>query len=92
MYKLYLTNYMRKDTTTAIAIFSDEEAASAAYMAAEFMCDGINGDCILEDTDTGEIVKEFHSCLDFGEEEEDYDDCDYEMGYDPYLGCFSDDC
>lgn len=19
-------------------------------------------------------------------------DCDYEMGYDPYLGCFSDDC
>ena len=20
------------------------------------------------------------------------DDCDYEMGFDPYLGCFSDDC
>jgi hypothetical protein len=20
------------------------------------------------------------------------DDCDYEVGYDPYLGCFSDDC
>lgn len=28
------------------------------------------------------------------EEEEDfeYDDCDYEVGYDPYMGCFSDDC
>ena len=20
------------------------------------------------------------------------DDCDYETGYDPYLGCFTDDC
>ena len=25
-------------------------------------------------------------------DDEDYDDCDYEMGFDPYLGCFSDDC
>ena len=22
----------------------------------------------------------------------DEDDCDYEVGFDPYLGCFSDDC
>lgn len=21
-----------------------------------------------------------------------FDNCDYEIGYDPYLGCFSDDC
>jgi hypothetical protein len=26
------------------------------------------------------------------EPEDDYDDCDYEMGYDPYMGCFTDDC
>lgn len=28
------------------------------------------------------------------EEEEDfeYDDCDFEIGFDPYMGCFSDDC
>ena len=26
------------------------------------------------------------------EENEDNDDCDYDMGFDPYLGCFSDDC
>jgi len=29
------------------------------------------------------------------DEEEDpewEDDCDYEMGFDPYLGCFTDDC
>lgn len=25
-------------------------------------------------------------------EDEDYDDCDYEVGFDPYMGCFSDDC
>ncbi len=26
------------------------------------------------------------------DDEEDYDDCDYEVGYDPYMGCFTDDC
>lgn len=24
--------------------------------------------------------------------EEPEDDCDYEMGFDPYCGCFTDDC
>lgn len=24
-------------------------------------------------------------------EDDYYDDCDYEVGYDPYLGCFTDD-
>jgi len=24
--------------------------------------------------------------------DEDYDNCDYEIGYDPYMGCFTDDC
>ena len=28
------------------------------------------------------------------EEPEDYydDDCDYDVGFDPYMGCFTDDC
>lgn len=27
------------------------------------------------------------------EEPEDFpDDCDYEMGFDPYMGCYTDDC
>ena len=27
------------------------------------------------------------------DEPEDYpDDCDFEMGFDPYCGCFTDDC
>jgi len=26
------------------------------------------------------------------DDDDDYDDCDYEMGFDPYMGCYSDDC
>ena len=26
------------------------------------------------------------------EPEDDYDDCDYEIGFDPYMGCYTDDC
>ena len=26
------------------------------------------------------------------EPDDDYDDCDYDIGYDPYMGCFTDDC
>lgn len=26
------------------------------------------------------------------EPDEEFDDCDYEVGFDPYLGCFTDDC
>lgn len=30
---------------------------------------------------------------DENEEFDDWeDDCDYEVGFDPYMGCFSDDC
>ena len=28
----------------------------------------------------------------FDEEDAPEDDCDYEVGYDPYMGCFTDDC
>ena len=24
--------------------------------------------------------------------EDEDDDCDYEVGYDPYMGCYTDDC
>jgi hypothetical protein len=30
-------------------------------------------------------------CEDEGDYYED-DDCDYEVGYDPYMGCYTDDC
>ena len=28
----------------------------------------------------------------FGEDPEEVDDCDYEVGFDPYSGCYTDDC
>ena len=26
------------------------------------------------------------------ENDDDFEDCDYEIGFDPYMGCFTDDC
>ena len=28
----------------------------------------------------------------YADEPDDDYDCDYEVGYDPYMGCYSDDC
>lgn len=38
-----------------------------------------------------ENVLPFEECDNFFDYE-DYDDCDYECGFDPYMGCFTDDC
>lgn len=47
---------------------------------------------VIWDFTTGEVLAE---CSREHEEEEDYD-CDWgyneDMGYDPYLGCYTDDC
>lgn len=40
-------------------------------------------------TQTGEVVWDAERDE---PDDEDSDDCDYEVGYDPYLGCFTDDC
>ncbi len=51
---------------------------------------------VIWDANTGEILAECFSdeepiSEDDGEDwnEDDWDDCDYEVGYDPYLGCFA---
>lgn len=31
-------------------------------------------------------------CGEVEEPDDYYDDCDYETGYDPYAGCFTDEC
>lgn len=43
----------------------------------------------IVDMTTGEILIHFE---DEDEPVEEYDDCDYEMGYNPYMGCFDWDC
>lgn len=57
-----------------------------------------NGCCMMyPETDP---IKECDDFAVFWDEEDDYvvdtddefDDCDNDMGYDPYMGCFTDDC
>lgn len=52
------------------------------------------GEPIYEcDWTPNELVHAICPVCGFNEEDEtDYDDCDYEVGYDPYMGCFTDDC
>lgn len=62
----------------------------------------LGGDCeywcgAQEPADQPEVWDESYLVLgedsmgyaDFGDDE---DDCDYEVGYDPYMGCYSDEC
>ena len=36
---------------------------------------------------------DYGDLIEGGDDDYDYgDDCDYDCGYDPYLGCFTDDC
>jgi hypothetical protein len=39
-----------------------------------------------------EIAQDLLSIMEQDEEPEDYEEPDLEMGYDPYMGCYSDDC
>lgn len=45
---------------------------------------------VATDTNTGELIAE----CDPDDQDETYNDWDYneDMGFDPYLGCYSDDC
>ena len=79
----------------SIALFSDKVSfeSMGAFIGAEFECgnslcapcDGIR----VVDLTTGEIVLEAEV-----DDAEDYEptDIDDDCGYDPYLGCFTDDC
>ena len=51
--------------------------------------DGQTADVV--DLTTGEILVHFEDSYDEPEEEE-IDDCDFEMGYNAYMGCFDWDC
>lgn len=67
------------------------EAAYDAYHKACDLAEAIGADnCAIWDTVTTEIL------ADMASEEEDEPDLDWgyneDMGYDPYLGCYTDDC
>lgn len=69
----------------ALAIEMDKALAKALEQATVVSEDWEEDDDIFDDED--DIFDDEDEELDDWE-----DDCDYEMGFDPYMGCFSDDC
>ena len=75
---------------TGQALFSDaldfggiEAYAMALYMGTDF------ADVAIVDNETGEVLWNGVDAEDYDHEPGDIDD---DCGFDPYMGCFSDDC
>ena len=91
-----MTTYTIYLGATPIACVSGAEAAYACFEAAKTIAEMTNRTACIVWDDTGEILD------DFGEEEEFecvceaddeyFDECDLEEGYDPYMGCYTGDC
>ena len=81
----------------------DETGEEVASYEPEDTDEGIRASCSCEAMNCGywwqDADEDYPRCH-FGDdiapcEEEDYydpDDCDYEVGFDPYSGCYTDDC
>lgn len=74
--------------------FDDTEAAYAAFEKACAFAEAIGAlHCDLWWGDTGEVVASLPSDEeDEDDSEEEWDDCDLEVGFDPYLGDYTWDC
>lgn len=71
-----------------VALFSDLLNKDTLHALCVTMLDYVDGASVIEviDLDTGEVVTNVECYF------TDDDDCDNDCGYDPYLGCFTDDC
>lgn len=80
-------NYYWKADGERYARCHCEETAFAPCEEEEYDTPDVEED---EDVETEDIDKEDY---DYTEEiEEEWDDADDECGFDPYLGCYTDDC
>lgn len=72
---------------TPVALFSDIIPAEVLHELCVTLFENVKGasTVLVVDMDTGEVVAE-------AAEPYDEPDCDNDMGYDPYLGCYTDDC
>ena len=71
-----------------VAEVEDYEFAWEVYRKAYELADLLGEVANLVDGETGEVIES-------SDEDYDYDepaDIDSDMGFDPYMGCFSDDC
>ena len=73
---------------TPVALFSDIVPAEVLHELCVTLFENTEGasTVLCVDTDTGEVVAEAAE-LDYYEP-----DCDNDCGFDPYLGCYTDDC
>ena len=57
------------------------------------VCDLVpNSIVYLADGETGEVIESSVDLDDYEPADVEPDDIDSDMGFDPYMGCFSDDC
>jgi len=90
----YSCDIHTEDGWESIALFSDKVSLDAmqAFAWEQFErgnslsapCDSI----VITDMDTGEILWDSNDAVDYGPDDDDYD----EMGFDPYEGCYTYDC
>ena len=81
---------------TPVGLFADFVPVHVLHDICETLLGNIEGACavVAVDMDTGEIVADTDT-----DPDDDYwddgcpiDDCDDDCGFDPYMGCYTDDC
>lgn len=75
---------------TPVALFSDLLPHEALQEMCNTMWNNVDnaGKIAVIDMDTGEVVAECDPEI----SDDHWNNCDDDCGYDPYLGCFTDDC
>ena len=84
----YVANWYKNGKCEGIALFSDEVPYEVLIDFVDSVwancADDISGVDVV-DTDTGEVIHD-------REDWDAPDNCDDDCGFDPYLGCYTDDC
>ena len=83
----YSGRWCRDGASESIALFSDKVSVESLQAWVDFIWDHRKNlewvDVI--DMDTGEVVADRYAF-------DEVDNCDDDCGFDPYLGCYTDDC
>ena len=83
----YSGRWCRDGASESIALFSDKVSVDSLQDWVDSIWDNHeNLDWVdVIDMDTGEVVADRYSF-------DEVDNCDDDCGFDPYLGCYTDDC
>ena len=76
---------------TPVALFADFVPADVLHELCVTLFENIEGasTVVVLDMDTGEVVAEVAEANDYPDPDWGYNE---DMGYDPYMGCYTDDC